>query len=252
MRTALIADIHGNLVALEAVLADIEAARVDQLICLGDVASSGPDPVRTLERLRATGCPVVAGNADASLLQVLDYEATVTAFRRGGFAAEDARRLVDVEVWAQQQLRPEHRAYLREFRPTLDVALDGGATLLCFHGSPRSHSEVITAATAEEDLDRMLGDTRATIMAGGHTHTPLLRRHRDTILVNPGSVGMPYEHSRTGKVRNPPWAEYAVVTAAGGRVEVEFRRLPLDPAAIRQAAYASGMPHAPWWANHWW
>lgn len=252
MRVALFADIHGNLLALEAVLADIEATRADRLVCLGDVADSGPDPVRTLERLRATGCPVVTGNADVALLQRRDYEATVAAFRRGGVAPEDARCFVDLEVWAQQQLRPAHLAYLRTFRPTVEVTLDGGATLLCFHGSPRSHSEGITATTTDEDLDRMLGDARATIMAGGHTHTPMLRRYRDVILVNPGSVGLPHEHSRTGKVRTPPWAEYALVTAAGGRIDVEFRRCPLDPAVIRRAAYESGMPHATWWANHWW
>lgn len=252
MRVALIADIHGNLGALEAVLADLEEARVDHLICLGDVASSGPDPVRTLERLRGTGCPVVAGNADAWLLQRQEYEATVAAFRREGFAAEDARRFVDLEFWARQQLQPEHLDYLRTFRPTVELALDGGATVVAFHGSPRSHSESITATTADDELDRMLGDARATIMAGGHTHTQLLRRHRDVILVNPGSVGLPYESSRTGKVRNPPWAEYAVVTAVGRRIQVDFRRLPIDAEAVRRAAYASGMPHAAWWANHWW
>lgn len=251
MRVALIADIHGNLVALDAVLADLAAAGADQTICLGDVAASGPDPVRTLERLREIRCPVVAGNADAWLLQRQDHNATLAEFRRQGIAAEDARRFVDLEFWARGQLQPEHLEYLRTFRPTVALALDGGATLLAFHGSPRSHSDVITATTAEDELDRMIGDARATVMAGGHAHTPLLRRHRDTILVNPGSVGLPYEESRAGKVRNPPWAEYAIVTAAGGGIHVHFRRVPIDPAAVRRAAYTSGMPHAPWWANHW-
>jgi predicted phosphodiesterase len=67
MRTALIADIHANLVSFDAVLADIDRARMDQIVCLGDVAATGPQPRETLARLRRLGCPVVLGNADAWL-----------------------------------------------------------------------------------------------------------------------------------------------------------------------------------------
>jgi predicted phosphodiesterase len=64
MRIALIADIHGNVVALDEVLAELEEKAVDQIVCLGDVAAGGPRPVETLERLRELDCPVVMGNAD--------------------------------------------------------------------------------------------------------------------------------------------------------------------------------------------
>lgn len=68
MRIAVIADLHGNLVALEAVLAALADERTDGIVCLGDVAATGPQPRETVERLRAVGCPVVMGNADAWLL----------------------------------------------------------------------------------------------------------------------------------------------------------------------------------------
>ncbi|NIW96182.1 MAG: metallophosphoesterase, partial [Phycisphaerae bacterium] len=83
---------------------------------------------------------------------------------------------------------------------------------LCFHGSPQSNTDLIFATTSEEDLERMLSGFQATGMAGGHSHTQMLRRYKDVLLFNPGSIGMPFEYSRqTGQVRNPPWAEYALL-----------------------------------------
>ena len=98
----------------------------------------------------------------------------------------------------------------------------------------------------------MLGGRRAILLAGGHTHTQMLRRYGDMILLNPGSVGLPFEQNvATGRSRNPPWAEYAVVGWAGGALSIELRRVPVDRAAIVQTARASAMPHAQWWAQDW-
>ncbi|MBI3286567.1 MAG: metallophosphoesterase family protein [Chloroflexi bacterium] len=81
MRVAIFSDIHGNLVALEAILAEIERERVDQMICLGDVAATGPQPAETLHRLRELNCPVVMGNTDARFLNPQPFEATVEDFK---------------------------------------------------------------------------------------------------------------------------------------------------------------------------
>jgi hypothetical protein len=86
----------------------------------------------------------------------------------------------------------------------------------------------------------MLSGHEPTVMAGGHTHEQLLRRHAGTTLVNPGSVGL-----------DPPFAGYALVSSEGGRLDVEFRRLPLPVEEVRWAALGSGMPHAGWWASLW-
>src|SRR5258708_31692588 len=95
MRVALISDIHGNCVALEAVLADIERAGVDQVVCLGDVAATGPQPHAVIERLRATGCPVVMGNADVWLLnpQLSETEDEAT------------RQIEEIDLWCAAQHR---------------------------------------------------------------------------------------------------------------------------------------------------
>jgi hypothetical protein len=87
--------------------------------------------------------------------------------------------------------------------------------------------------------------TSAALYAGGHTHTQVLVRHQRALVINPGSVGLPFDSfppSHTS--RNPAWAEYAVVTAESGRTRVDLRRTPFDVAALLRAARASGMPLA--------
>ena len=212
------------------------------MVCLGDVAATGPRPRECLARLGALGCAVVLGNADAWLLDPT---------RREG-ADEETRRFEDIDLWCAGQLGPDDREYIRTFRPTVEVALGGGETLLCFHGSPASYHDSILAATPEHELERMLGGRGALVLAGGHTHVQLLRRFGPSLLLNPGSVGLPFEIAReTGELFNPPWAEYALVTWEEGRLGVEVRREPVDAAAIIDDILGSGMPHAQWLAADW-
>jgi putative phosphoesterase len=202
VRVGLIADVHGNLAALEAVLAALDTERPDRVVCLGDVAAMGPQPRETLHRLRELACPVVMGNADAELLDPsLMPEAT-----------EDARRFKAMTRWAADQLDDADRAFIRGFQPTVEITLDPAIRLLCCHGSPRSFDDAITASTSEEELAPMLAGASATVIAGGHTHTRLLRTLPGRTLVNPGSVGLAYEFLPDGSVRVPPWAEFALLT----------------------------------------
>lgn len=209
MRIALIADIHGNRVALGAILDDLATERVDQIICLGDVVAFGPQPAEVMDRLHDMGCPVVMGDTDASLLWP---EAPATD--------ETLRHFQDIERWAWKRLTPTDRDFLGSFPSTLAVALAPNASLLCYHGSPRSFKDRITATTGAEELDRMLDGAISQVYVGGHTHLQMLRRHRDGLLLNPGSVGLAYDRVPApdlpaGAVRNPPWGEYAILTVAG-------------------------------------
>jgi hypothetical protein len=142
MKIALIADIHANLVSFEAVLADVERANVDQVICLGDVAATGPQPRETLGRLRTLGCPVIMGNADAWLLNPQPPDDT----------GAEARMTFEISRWCAEQLLDEDLEYIRTFHTTLEVSLGERGTLLCFHGSPRSYDEIIVATTSEVHL----------------------------------------------------------------------------------------------------
>jgi putative phosphoesterase len=241
MRVGLIADIHGNLVALETVLTELAEESLDDLICLGDVAALGPQPGAVLTRLRALGCPVVMGNVDAWLL-TLPNDA----------AADELDRAL--ARWCTAQLTESDLAYVRAFPATYEQRLGAGQTLLCFHGSPRSYDDVIVSTTPNEALDAMLGDAHATILAGGHTHLQMVRRHGDVHLLNPGSVGLPaVGPAAILRNRDVRWAEYAVVEAAGDRLNISLRRTPLDVERMLAVASVSGMPTPAieWWVGLW-
>ncbi|AUX27201.1 protein phosphatase [Sorangium cellulosum] len=232
MRIALISDIHANEVALRAVMASIEEVGVDHVVCLGDVATLGPRPGATLDVLRELGCPCILGNHDEFLLE----PALIRTYT-------DVPIVVDAVDWCRDQLSGDDLAFLRTFQARLEIPLDAGATLLLFHGSPRSHMENLLADTPPEELDRALAGHAATVMAGGHTHIQMLRQHRGTLLVNPGSVGLPFKEFAAG---GPPTlldhAEYATVEARRGAVQVTLHRVPVDREALREAARACDNP----------
>lgn len=244
MRVGIIADIHGNLVALDTVLAELESEAVDRLVCLGDVAALGPQPAEVVAWLRGAGCPSVLGNTDAWLLEEPP---------RPTDPSEEA--MAGISRWCADRLSGEDLDYLRACPPTMRVRLgEEDAGMLCFHGSPRSHDEVISATTPDGELSEMLSGHRASVFAGGHTHVQLFRRHGDASVLNPGSVGLPGVGPGTPDLpvnRRVRWAEYAVLEAGGGRLGVELRRVPLDLDRTLEAARASGMPHLDWWAGRW-
>jgi predicted phosphodiesterase len=241
MRIGVIADIHGNLVALDAILAALARERIDRLVCLGDVATLGPRPAETLARLRDLGCPTVMGNTDAWLL-----------------AAPRAARetpLRELTSWAAARLTDAERGFIRAFPPTLTIPLDAGAALLCCHGSPRSYDETIAATTPDDVLDAMLvGHDAATLVVGGHTHVQLVRRHGGRLIVNVGSVGLPGIGPGTPDLpinRGVAWAEYGILDLHGDRLGIDLRRLPLNLDRVLADARASGMPHFAWWRALW-
>jgi putative phosphoesterase len=242
MTIALIADIHGNLAALHAVLDALTREHPDQIVCLGDVAATGPQPREVLRRLRELGCPVVMGNADAELL---DPSPPVPE-------TDESRRIADITRWCAAQFDHADRAFLASFQPTVEISLGEEKSLLCCHGSPRSYDDVIVATTPDDELAGMIVGHDATIIAGGHTHIRMLRAYRGREILNPGSVGLAYRFFPDGSVRVPPWAEVALLTrSAAGAVSVDFRRVSYDRDATVRAMTEREMPHAAWWAADW-
>lgn len=243
MRVALISDIHGNLVSFEAVLADIDQQKIDEIIFLGDAATLGPQPHAVVRRLKELDCPCIRGNHETYLFK----PALGHAYMRG------TQWFVDTLTWCRGQLTPEDYNFLGTFRPILKFALGPDASLICFHGSPRSNVENIFATTPPNELTDMLGGYEATVMAGGHTHVQMLRRHKGLMIVNAGSVGMPFEEMpfSGANPRVMPWAEYTVLSYDNGRIGVELRRIPVDMKAIKQAAIESHMPEPDDWMSNW-
>jgi predicted phosphodiesterase len=241
MRIAVIADIHGHLTALEAVLADLAGAGTDRVVCLGDVVAGGPQPHEVLARLRELGCPVVMGNTDDAVL----YPA-----RMANLDEERIRRWLEIAAWSAARLSLRDLSFVRTFQPTVTLPLGDDATLLCFHGSPRSNTDSIFATTPDAELAQMLEGYSATVLTGGHTHGPFIRPYRQALFVNPGSVGLPYVATMVGEPR-PSWAEYGIVEWRAGRLSIELRRVPIDVELVIQAVLQSGMPHATWEAGGW-
>jgi predicted phosphodiesterase len=206
---ALVSDIHGNDLALAAVVAELERLGVEQVVCLGDVAQGGSQPAEVLDRLARLGWPVILGNADAFLLEVdpsSPEPATDEQFER--------------RTWTLGQLSDAQLEQIRAFVPTLDVEVDG-LTLRAFHGSPRSYDDVVLPETPDGVAERLLGGSGVDLLAGGHTHLQWTRYVDGALYVNPGSVGLAYDRFDSEPVPIEV-AEYALVT--GG--SVEFRRVP--------------------------
>lgn len=232
MRVALLSDLHGNEIALDAVRANLLRHGVDRVVCLGDVATLGPRPGAVLDALRELGCPCILGNHDEFL------------FNPGLVGAyTEAPVIVDAIDWCRDRLSAQDLDFVRGFQASLEIELDGRNRLFLFHGSPASHTQDLLATTPAEELDRHLGDHRAAVMAGGHTHIQMLRQHGGVLLVNPGSVGLAFKEYVAGRAPTlMDHAEYAVVESRGGAVSVTLQRVPLDRARLRKAAEDSDNP----------
>jgi putative phosphoesterase len=234
-RIALISDIHANEVALRTVLAEIRRTGVDQVLCLGDVATLGPRPNAVVDILGELDCPCIMGNHDEFLL---DAELVHT------YSASSA--VVASINWSRSRLSSVELDFLRGFERCREISL-GKLTVQLFHGSPRSHMEDILASTPPEALDEMLDGTTAMVLAGGHTHIQMLRQHHGNLLINPGSVGLPFRDYVGGQAPTLlSRAEYATVEDLDGVIGVSLRRVPLDKRELRRAQRETEHPLGSW------
>jgi putative phosphoesterase len=241
MRIGLISDIHGNLPALEAVLEKLDAEAIDRLVCLGDVAV-GPWPSDTVKRVATLDGACIVGNWDAWMLDGVPPCGDSDA----------CRKLLEMGSFWAEQLDKDDLAFMRLAAPELRLEIDGGKHLVFFHGSPRSYNEPILAATPTEELTHMLRGLDAPIIGVGHTHVQMVRRLPFTLIVNPGSVGLPFLEWPFAAARVCPWAEYGLLDYADdGTVNVQLRRTRYDSKAVIERTLASGVPHAKWWTDCW-
>ena len=239
MRLAIISDIHGNLHALELVLADLGKANVDQVICLGDVASLGPQPREVIVRLKELKIPTIMGNHDNYLLNPELTKSHLPWLR-------------ELELWCRGLLSEDDMDFLSSFQPQISFPLDQNTTITCFHGSLRSNEEFLFPDTPSETLEEIFAGQDTNLFSGGHTHVQMFRQYKDVTLLNPGSVGMPFEYPTPGPdMRAYHRAEYAIVDMTDGRLTFDLRRIPIDLEQLTKAALSSGMPDAERWLKAW-
>jgi putative phosphoesterase len=220
MRIAAIYDVHGNLPALEAVMAEVRRERVDLVVVGGDVLP-GPMPVETLEYITSLGLPTrfLQGNGDREVRnQMAGIESTLPPAWR------------DVMRWVADQLSPDHARILASWPATQTVEQDTLGSILFCHATPRNDVEIFTRETPEAALIPVFAETDAAIVVCGHTHMQFDRRVGNTRVVNAGSVGMPFAD---------PGAYWALIDQ-----DVELRRTPYDFDQAARIIRASKYPQA--------
>jgi putative phosphoesterase len=224
MRIALFSDIHGNLPALDAVLADIAAERPDAVYCLGDLVGYGADPNEVTDRVRAGGYPTVMGNYDDGV--GFERDECGCAYREEA-ERERGQRSLD---WTKAQVTAANKAFLRSLLP--EIRLDaGGRRVLLVHGSPRKMNEYLFEDRPLSSFQHLAESSHADLIAFGHTHKPYVKEVGGVTFLNIGSVGKP---------KDGDWrACYAIVEDGG----CTLRRVEYDVAAAAAAIRATALPH---------
>jgi len=221
MRVGVLNDIHGNLPALEAVLAEIARIGVDRIVVGGDVVP-GPTPHLVLERLLAFGVPVdfIYGNGEVAVLEQL-------AGKAPALVPEAYRPTIR---WSTDQLDATQRESLARWPMTLRLYVPSLGDVLFCHATPRNENEIFTPQTSEDLLIPIFEPAHAAVVVCGHTHMQFDRRVGETRVVNAGSVGMPFGLAGADWLLLGP--------------DVELRHTDYDLEAAAEQVRRSGYPAA--------
>ena len=242
MRLAVLADIHGNLPALEAVLADVQQHEVDGIIVAGDIIGGGPQSVEAIRLLRLLDCWMIRGNNEGYFL-AYDAGTAPNGWRVGDQWA--AMR------WSYLRLGREMLDFIASLPEQRVIALDGAVPIRVVHGSPRDLSEGLfpdrdpaalglferagffSSGKGPVKLAWILAQIDEPVLVCGHTHIPWTQEQDGRLVLNPGSVGAPLN----GDVRT----QYALLTWQDGRWQAEQRAIPYDLDRVRTAFSESGL-----------
>lgn len=222
-RIAILADIHGNLPALEAVLDDIAGQAVDEILVGGDLVGRGPQGSAVVERIRTLGLAAIGGNHEDYLL----------SFRAGDIP--DAWR-VDEEWAAARWMAAELDERNARFLADLPFSLKR-PDLRLVHGTPVSNRDGIGPWTKDDEIDTHLGSLPERVLVCAHTHRPLVRHTQHGTVVNVGSAGLPFNRDAR--------AQYAILErrSEGHPWQVEFRQVAYDLTAIFAVYDETGFLH---------
>jgi putative phosphoesterase len=227
MRIAIFSDIHGNVHALDAVLADIRAQQPDATYCLGDLVGYGAHPNEVIERIRREGVPTIMGNYDDGV--GFDRDECGCAYREDAERERGQRSL----EWTKARVTGHNKAYLRALPPEIRLAADKTRVLLV-HGSPRKMNEYLFEDRPRSSFQRLAASSNADVIVFGHTHKPYVKEVDGVLFVNAGSVGKPKDGDRR--------ACYVMLDLSE-RASAAFRRVEYDVASAAAAIRATDLPH---------
>lgn len=243
MRLAVLSDIHGNLLALEAVLENLkQAGGTDHTWILGDLAASGPRPAECLKIVEAMQAAspktveVIGGNTDRYLVTGQRPRHTVEKEEDWPQYSKTLNERDSGFAWTLQRLKWDDYQYLKKIiRRELELEIPGYGWAIGFHGGPGNDEQSLSPDLPDDVLTDSLYDREGRLAFCGHTHTAMDRDLGRWRLVNVGSIGLPNDERR---------ACYALVTFEGDQASIELRRVSFDSEAVIRDAEQSGYPAA--------
>lgn len=227
MKIAFISDIHGNAVALESVLAHIQKNKIDKIYVLGDLCYRGPEPKRSMEMIRSLDTEVIKGNADEWVVRGV----------RAGEVPDKALEMMNRERdWTVSKLDAFDLVYLQMLPTEINFIVEG-IPITLFHATPESLFEVVLPFVDDEGVAAKLMTSRdAQIHICGHIHKPYIRYLRGKIVINTGSVGLPFD--------SLAMASYATVEIVEGDIKTTIERVSYDVEQVVEQYLNANYPNA--------
>jgi putative phosphoesterase len=220
MRIAVLSDLHGNAVGLDACLDDLTAqGGADVIVAAGDLCLDGPRPRKVLERLSSLGIQCVRGNTDRMIALV---------------QADDAEEAAEV-AWTRDAIGADWSRWLGDLPHSLRFG-EGAAALVVSHANPKNDDEHVWPDASSDQLERLFGDVEGSAFAFGHLHLNYARMWRGKLLVNVASAGLPKD--------GDPRLHYAIFTQRDDGWQVKSRRVDFDIDKVAKQLRKSGMPAA--------
>jgi putative phosphoesterase len=227
MKIAFISDIHGNAIALEAVLQDIENQGIDKIYVLGDICYRGPEPKRSLDLVRSLHTEVIKGNADEWVVRgVLEGE-----------VPEKALELMNLErQWIVAQLEPSDIDYLESLPAQLNFSIEN-VGISAFHATPTSLFDIVLPNADDHQIETSLMEAKeAHIYVYAHIHKPYIRFLNGKVIMNIGSVGLPFD----GLTKS----SYGLIEIEDGHIKTSIRRVSYNLESVVALYHEVKYPNA--------
>jgi putative phosphoesterase len=227
LKIAFISDIHGNAVALDAVLEDLKRNKVDKVCVLGDLCYRGPEPKRSLDLVRSLDTDVIKGNADEWVVRGV----------REGEVPEKALEIMNTERnWTVAKLDQEDLDYLQSLPTELKFELEG-ISIHAYHATPGSLFEVVLPDAEDSVVEaKLMHKESSQLYVYAHIHKPYIRYINGKVIMNIGSVGLPFD----GMAK----ASYGLVEIEDGRLRTSIQRVSFNQEKVVELYERENYPNA--------
>lgn len=226
MLIACLSDIHANLPALEAAVADARTRGATAILCAGDVVGYGPFPNEVCDYVEQSNIVSIAGNYDLKVLEVIS-----NGDDAGVAMAKKKRELL---IWTAKHLKKAAWAFLEALPERLEQPLAENRNLLMVHGSPLSNDDDTLPSITARAMKIKLGQLNPDVLVCGHTHIPFVKKIGGTLVINCGSAGLP--------VDGDPRPSYALLSIDEGRISARIVRFEYNVNQVVKALKATSLP----------